>query len=186
MRMICKRIAVVLLVVVLTAAFYACEKNPAPPGDDPDATPELTPRADIVDVTPVISGKDFKLVGLLIYTVDATSESVVNQTVMLAENTEITPALIIDYITEALKDESVKLSFDGIEYSNGRCIVDFDDSILSIAKASPDLENAVLDAIAQSVLDNVDGCMEIVYRLHGQRYSTANRTFDIDYVYMDN
>ena len=124
--------------------------------------------------------------GLLIYSVNASSESVVNQTVMLDEKTEITPSLIIDYVTEALKDESIKLSFDGIEYSNGRCIVNFDDSILNIAKSSSNLENAVLDAIAQSVLDNVDGCMEIVYRIHGQRYSTANRTFDIDYVYMDN
>ncbi len=171
---------------MMTAVLFACNKTPDPSGQDPSATPELTPRADIADVTPVLTGKDFKLVPHMIYSVDATSESVVNQTIMLDESTEVTPELIIDYITEALKDESVKLSFTGIEYSNGRCIVDFDDSIVSIAESSADLEDAVLDAIAQSVLDNVKGCMEIVYRINGQKYSTANRVFDLDYVYMDN
>ncbi len=186
MKSIFKRTVCLLVALMMTAVLFACTKKPDPPGQDPSITPELTPRADVADVTPVLTGKDFKLVPLMIYSVNATSESVINKTIMLDENTDVTPELIIDYITEGLKDESVKLSFAGIEYNNGRCIVDFDDSIISIAKTSANLEDAVLDAIAQSVLDNVKGCMEIVYRINGQKYSTANRTFDLDYVYMDN
>jgi len=142
--------------------------------------------ADTVSIAPVISGPDLSLVGLMIYTVNATTESVVSTTVMVAQDTEVTPVLVTDYIVDALEDESLTVSFEGIDYDNGICVVDFDDSIYAIANKSADLENAVLDAIAQSILDNVEGCMKVVYRIHDASYSTKNRTFAYDFVYMDN
>ena len=188
MKINIRKMVLIMLAVVLAAAVLACRTNP---DDNPDhrvtAGPEPTGRQDVIEVTPrVTSGEHLKLFGLHIYTVNATTESVINQTVMLSEDTEITPALLIDYISEALKDESINLSFESVEYEDGCCVVDFDDSIFTIASKSASLEDAVLDAIAQSILDNVDGCLKIIYRIKGAAYSTVNRTFDYNYVYMDN
>lgn len=171
--------------IVFAVSLCACHKeNPDPSGQNPDSSPTPT-TPDTVTIAPVISGGGINLVAKLIYTVDASTAKVVRSTVMVRDDTDITPALVIDCIVESLKDESLNLSFDGIEYSDGVCVVDFDDSIYTIAGKSADLEDAILDCIAQSVLDNVDGCMKIIYRIHNEAYSTVNRHFAYDFVYMD-
>ena len=183
--MVKKSLFAAVAVIIMLAA-CACRHEPTDPGPDVTVSPSVTEVVTDKPVTPLITGQNFKLLGIFIYTVDATSESVVNKTVMVKESTEITPELIIDYIIDSLKDESVELNVKDVSYNNGDCIVDFDDTVKSIAKKSAKLENAILDAIAQSVLDNVDGCKKIKYRINGSAYSTANRTFALDYVYMDN
>ena len=175
------------LLIVLAVVLCACRKDPKEP-DTPDteASPTPTAAADKVTIAPVISGGGINLVAKMIYTVNASTMRVVSTTVMVREDTEMTPALVADYIVDSLKDESLNLSFDGIEYSDGVCVVDFDDSIFTIAGKSSDLEDAILDCIAQSVLDNVEGCTEVIYRIHNEAYSTVNRHFAYDFVYMDN
>ena len=175
------------LLIVLSVVLCACRKEPKEP-DNPvtEASPTPTAAADKVTIAPVISGGGINLVAKMIYTVNASTMRVVSTTVMVREDTEMTPALVADYIVDSLKDESLNLSFDGIEYSDGVCVVDFDDSIFTIAGKSADLENAILDCIAQSVLDNVEGCTKGIYRIHNEAYSTVNRHFAYDFVYMDN
>ena len=187
MRNMLKKSLFFAMAVMIMLGVCACTH-----GQNVDPDPTVTPSPDITvpvtdkPVTPLITGQNFKLVGIYIYTVDATLESVVNKTVMVKDTTEITPELIIEYILDSLKDESVNVSVKDVEYKNGICIVNFDESIIAIAKSNADIENAILDAIAQSVLDNVEGCKKIKYRINGSAYSTANRTFALDYVYMDN
>ncbi len=180
-----KRSILLCLMIVFAVTLCACHKeNPDPSGQDPVSSPSPT-STDRVTIEPVISGGGINLVAKLIYTVDASTAKVVRSTVMVRDDTDITPSLVIDCIVESLKDESLNLSFDAIDYSDGVCVVDFDDSIYTIAGKSADLEDAILDCIAQSVLDNVDGCMKIIYRIHNEAYTTVNRHFAYDFVYMD-
>ena len=180
-----KKSILFFLLIVFAVTLCACHKeDPDPSGQNPDSSPTPT-TPDTVTIAPVISGGGINLVAKLIYTVDASTAKVVRSTVMVRDDTDITPALVIDCIVDSLKDESLNLSFDGVEYSDGVCVVDFDDSIYTIAGKSADLEDAILDCIAQSVLDNVEGCMKIIYRIHNEAYSTVNRHFAYDFVYMD-
>ena len=180
-----KRYVLAVLVIVFAVMLCACRKKDPDTGvSDPESSPTPT-MPDTVTIAPVISGGSFNLVAKLIYTVDASTSRVVRSTVMVRDDTEITPSLVIDFIVDSLKDESLNLSFDGIEYEDGVCVVDFDDSIYTIAGKSVELEDAILDCIAQSVLDNVDGCMSVIYRIHNEAYSTVNRHFAYDFVYME-
>lgn len=180
-----KKSILFFMLIVFAVTLCACHKeDPDPSGQNPDSSPTPT-TPDTVTIAPVISGGGINLVAKLIYTVDASTAKVVRSTVMVRDDTDITPALVIDCIVDSLKDESLNLSFDGVEYSDGVCVVDFDDSIYTIAGKSADLEDAILDCIAQSVLDNVEGCMKIIYRIHNEAYSTVNRHFAYDFVYMD-
>ena len=171
--------------IVFAISVCACRKEPSSVDADPTDIPAPT-APDTVTIAPVISGDRLNIVAKLLYTVDAASETVVSTTVMVSADTEMTPALVLDYIVESLNDESLSLSFDDIKYSDGVCIVDFDDSIYTIAGKSSELELAILDCIAQSVLDNVEGCKQVIYRIHDRAYSTANLSFAYDFVYMDN
>ncbi|MBQ3912604.1 MAG: hypothetical protein II694_06505 [Lachnospiraceae bacterium] len=180
-----KKYVYLILLIGFAVMLCACRKQDPDIGD-PDPAESPTPTMhDTVTIAPVISGGRFNLVAKLIYTVDADTSRVVRSTVMVRDDTDITPALVIDFIVDSLKDESLNLSFDGIEYEDGVCVVDFDDSIYTIAGKSADLEDAILDCIAQSVLDNVDGCMSVIYRIHNEAYSTVNRHFAYDFVYME-
>ncbi len=184
MRGFVKSVFAVLLASVLVFSLSACTHKTHDP-DGPDTPPSTDPdnRVSESPTNTVISGEN--LSSIRIYTVDADSESVVSKVVMVRANTEVTPSLILEYLADSFKDESLKISFDSVDFSNETCIVSFTDSIYSIASQSVGLEEAVLDATAQSILDNVDGCLAIVFRINNGAYETSNFTFDLNYVYMD-
>lgn len=145
--------------------------------DDPDDTD--------VTVTPMITGDDYNLIAVRFYSVNASNATVRNSTVMEREDLVITPELILGYLIDSLEDESVTLSYNSVTMENGGVVIDFDDSIRRIAKSSAELENAVLDAAAQSILDNVEGCVSITYHINGGAYTTDNISFGYYDTYMD-
>lgn len=185
------RLAIVLVFVLLVGMLSGCRKKrpfiiqPATKhgvviddNNQPDDPDDIT-------VTPVITGDDYNLIVVRFYTVNATNSMVKTATVMEREDVAITPEKILDYVIDSLEDESITLSYNSVAANNGNIIIDFDDSIIRISRSSADLEMAVLDAAAQSILDNIDGCQSIIYRINGGAYKTDNLSFGIDYSYMD-
>lgn len=187
------RLAVVLVFVLLAVMLSGCrQKRPFQlqpslkhgvqavdnnPTDDPDD----------VDITgtPVITGESYNLIMVRFYSVDASNASVRNATVMERDDVAITPERILGYLIDSLEDESVTLGFNSVSVNNGQVIIDFDDTIKKISKTSTDLELAVLDAAAQSILDNVEGCQSIIFHINDGAYKTDNLSFGYNDSYMD-
>ncbi|MBP5331805.1 MAG: GerMN domain-containing protein, partial [Lachnospiraceae bacterium] len=98
--------------------------------------------------------------------------------------TAVTPKLILGYFLDSLEDESIALNITGVEVENDVCVIDFDDSIYDIASMGKKVENAVLDAAAQSILDNIDEVDGVGFSINGKAYETANNKFSLKAVYM--
>lgn len=190
MTLVRRRLAIAFVFVLLVVVLSGCRKK-RPFILQPSTRPRIDmniqdPDDDTEDtnVTPVITGEAYNLIMVHFYTVDAASASVKSATVMEREDVELTPERVLGYLADSLEDESVTLNINSATENNGNIIVDFDDSIKIISQQSADLELAVLDAAAQSILDNIK-CGSIIFRIGGEAYRTANLSFGIDYSYMD-
>lgn len=136
-------------------------------------------------ITPVITGANYNLVSINYYAVNVTESKVINAVAMEIENTVITPERILGYLIDSLEDESITLSYNSIEMNDGNVTIDFTDTIYPISLSGVDLEYAVLDAAAQSILDNIKDATSVSYHINGNAYKTANLSFGYNDVYMD-
>ncbi len=175
-----------VLVLAMSCAFGCSKKTPDKPSGDISDIP-APDDGDSGDITnpPVITGDNFNLIALQYYSVNGATATVKTATVMLLENTEITPSLILSTVIDSLEDESIVVSANDATMSDGKCIVDFTESIAAVANQNANLEDAILDAVAQSILDNVQGCKSVSYRINGGAYDTVNNSFGLDDIYMD-
>lgn len=178
----------IFLIIVLSVLFFACACSGNKQGfDNTKKTPteSLTDDSDDTSVTPVITGENFNLIAMKYYIVNASNSTLKTTTAMIRDDAEITPKLILDYICDSLEDESVTLSYKSIEVNDGICTINFDDSIIRIAEQNADLEEAILDAASQSILDNIEGCRGISLMINDGEYSTQNLKFSLTDIYMD-
>ena len=184
------KMILLMLVLCLALLLSACDKRqPRPLLTKQDIEEELsqTETEEEPDLTPVITGTNYNLVALSYYSVDVDTCEVIRSTTMIREGADITGSMIVDIIVDSLNDESISLGIDYIEEDDaGYCIISFDGQMEELSAAYPELEDAVLDAVAQSILDNVDSCSGVIYRILGREYVTEGNSFGIDYVYMEN
>lgn len=187
-----RRMAIVLVFVLLVCVLSGCRQKRTfhlQPSTKHTLRVAGSTADDIDDndptVTPVITSGAYNLIAVHYYSVDASNSNVKNATVMERDDIEITPELILDYLIDSLADESVSLSYNSIDVNNGSVVIDFDNSIVNISETNAELEFAVLDAVAQSILDNIDGCKSITYHINGGAYKTDNLSFGFNDIYMD-
>ena len=174
------------MLLVLCCVLLSCKhKPPVGPGITP--TGEIGPDiSDEPDPTLVVTGTEGSAqIQLRYYTVNVSNNTVRSAVSMVPENTKITPELIMSYVIFELEDESLDLAINSAKVESGICTVDFNDSVYAIASNGSALEYAILDASAQSILDNVAECKSVCFTINGQAYSTANISMDIDEIYMD-
>ena len=50
---------------------------------------------------------------------------------------------------------------------------------------SKEVETSILDAIAQSLLDNLTDYNKVIFRIMGDSYQTDNFSFDLNHIYME-
>lgn len=179
-----KYAVVLILLITLSGCLFACTKDDLKPSSSDITDIELVD--DDPEGPTVTGGPESVPVTLRYYTVQTSDNSVIAAVSMVPAGSVITPQLIINYVVDSLEDESISLSLPSAELKNGRCTVCFDSSIFKIANKDSNLETAVLDAIAQSILDNVADCQQISLSIDGRDYDTANLYFGINDIYMDN
>lgn len=188
------RVLAIIILCMLTLC--ACKDNNRPGGEPTDIPDDIT-----ITKQPQITGESGPTNGIggdsgtgnqtalkivEYYTVSLATDNVSTVRVVLDADTEISPALIVDLLIDSLEDEAIELSVDYVKAEDNICIISFDNSIYSISKLGTDFEYRVLDCVAQSILDNIEGCIGVVYRINGNSYSTGNITLGVDEIYMDN
>ena len=176
------------IIVVLSCAFcLSCTgKNKQDPdlNDGPEPTYIDDPKEP--DITSIdVPNDDTPASRLGYYTVNSRGV-LVRATSIISGKSKVTPQLITEYVLDSLEDESIILETESITVEDSDCIISFTDSIYDIAAEGLVLETAVLDAISQSILDNIESVAGIIFRINGEAYSTKNLSFKIDAVYMGN
>lgn len=120
-----------------------------------------------------------------VYSVNADSGNIEMVTALTPVGSELTPELIVSTVVEAMADQSINIGIDSVTSEGDTVIVSFEKDKTPYSNYGSGYEAAILDAIAQSLLENPDGCNKVIYRVEGEAYG-GSFEMDIDYVYMKN
>lgn len=176
------RILFMIILAVFCAFSTACseKKDPVP---DPAVT--ASPTQDEKDDPHVTSYvvDNSQVFRISYYTVDP-SGKIKNAVSLITDTTKITPKLVLGFFIDSLEDESFNLKINDVTVTDNLCVIDFDDSIHDIASMGKKVEDAVLDAAAQSVLDNIEEVEGVGFSINGAAYSTDNNKFVLNSIYM--
>lgn len=121
---------------------------------------------------------------LSVYTVDAESGDIKLVTALIPEGSEITPLLIVETVLESMEDQSIFVGIKDVTTKGDSVIVNFDKDKTPYKNMGSGYEAAILDAIAQSLIDNLDNYSKVIYRVDGKSYESGVFELGIDEVYL--
>lgn len=122
---------------------------------------------------------------IFIYSMNANSTQKEAITALIPEDTEITPVLIVDMVEDAMADASFIIGIDSVDTDGDSVIVSFLNNQPPVVNVSKEVETSILDAIAQSLLDNLTDYNKVIFRIMGDSYQTDNYSFDLNHIYME-
>lgn len=141
-----------------------------------DNNPETTPTPSLNE--PIAS------IELPVFTVDAELGEIKLVTAMIPKGNEITPELIVETVVEAMADQSIMVGIENVTTENKTVIVSFYKDTAPVTGLGGSFEGAILNAIAQSLIDNLDNYSKVIFRIEGEAYVTGHIELGIDEVYM--
>ncbi|MDF2951072.1 MAG: hypothetical protein K0S18_655 [Anaerocolumna sp.] len=120
-----------------------------------------------------------------IYTMNDVTLEVEAAVALVPENTEITPEVIVGLVSDSLADRSVFIGIDSITTENDAVIVSFLSDQPPVVQMGGSVETTILDAIAQSLVDNLDDYSKVIFRVEGGPYSSGHFAYGLNEVYLD-
>jgi hypothetical protein len=92
----------------------------------------------------------------------------------------------VEKVVESMADETFMIGIDDVDEEGDAIIVSFLDNQPPVMNVGSSVEGEILDAIAQSLLDNLEGEYEkVIFRVMGKAYSSGHFEFGINQVYME-
>lgn len=155
--------------------------------------PEITPTPfqesqNIVPATPtqqvefVLSEKK----EIYFYTVNPESLETEAVSAVVDEEFADEPEELMILVTDSLEDAGYEIEVQSALVDGENVVVDFSADMHPASGLGKQEEKAVLDAIAQSLLDNFVEQRGVVFRIMGEAYESENFSFGLYYVYMKN
>ncbi|MBP5159273.1 MAG: GerMN domain-containing protein [Lachnospiraceae bacterium] len=167
-------------VCLLTAA---CSRDVPEPGQDPEPTASVVPSAEPVAPT------EGAIRSINYYIADPALGEIVVETAFVETDRELVPDQIMEFIIDSMSDRSIDIDYEEVTESgeDGAKVltVDFTSSIRNVGSYGGEFERLLLDAVAQSLLDNIPDSMHISFLIEGEAYKTDNCDFEKGYFYMD-
>ena len=167
-----------LLAVCLLFWLQACgdDEHKADPTNTPTQTitptaPIVTPFVETQVTIPLAHGE---MRELQIYTLSADLENVEAVTALVSAEGDLTPEIIVEVVLEAMADSAYFVEITGIFVKEDRITVDFYKNGPPVTNTNHAVEVAILDAIGQSLLDNLPEYNRISYSIEGEAYQTKN------------
>lgn len=145
--------------------------------------PETTPSPDATP-TPAAIGPT-ENVELTIYTVNVSTGEPENVTAVIPAGTGITPELIVEKVVESMADRSLEVGIESVTTKGDTVIVSFYKDKAPLSEMGSGYEAAILDAIAQSLVDNLESYNKIIYRAEGGAYASGHIELGLDEVYLE-
>lgn len=121
-------------------------------------------------------------VELPIYTLNSDSE-IEAATAMITEDSKITPELIVNEVVESMADKSIVIGVESITTEKDAIIVSFNDNQPPLTDVGAGIETAILDAIAQSLIENLPDYNKVIYRVEGKAYTSGHIEMDVNEPY---
>lgn len=179
-------VAGLLLFVMLFVT--ACSSDNGKDNPVTTVTPAVT-QAVSIGLTPTDKAIEFDLSEMkeiFYYTVNP--DTFETEAVSAVVNGDIAddPDTLMLMVADSLEDAGYEIGIRSTELDKENVVVDFYSGMCPVTGLTKEEEKAVLDAIAQSLLDNLTEQNGVVFRVMGEAYDTENFSFGQNYVYMKN
>ena len=90
----------------------------------------------------------------------------------------------IEEVVSAMKDEAFFIGVNDVFLQGDMVVVDFRADAAPVIDVGSSVEGTILDAIGQSILDNLSECSGVIFRIEGGPYETGHFEMGIDEVYI--
>ena len=185
------RMPVICLLLFLMLFIVGCSSH------EDDATkviPTIPPTAALPDfqentVTTPTQAIDFELselVEVFYYTVNPDTYETEAVSSVIKSDVANNPQMLISLIADSLEDAGYEVGIQSAALNGENVVVDFVANTCPVTGLMEEEEKAVLDAIAQSLLDNLAEQSGVVFQIMGDAYESDNFSFGPNYVYMKN
>ncbi|MDF2906661.1 MAG: hypothetical protein K0R34_1982 [Herbinix sp.] len=145
--------------------------------DDSEQPTDATPTPS--DIQPTAN------VELQLYTVNVDTGEIEAVTALVPADAEITPDLIVEKVVESMVDRSIEVGIDSVTLEGDAVIVSFYKDAAPLSEMGSGYEGAILDAIAQSLIDNLEEYNKVIYRAEGEAYVSGHNELGINEVYLE-
>lgn len=113
-----------------------------------------------------------------IYSINDETLELEAATAEVPEGQEIDSEFIVKEVVKSFADRGIEIGIYGIsEREDGIC-VSFTKNKAPVADVGSTVEAAILDSIAQSLLDNLDTCEKVYYMIEDGPYESGHMAFD--------
>jgi cytoskeletal protein RodZ len=155
-------------------------KEDNPEGNNPIESEKLT------ESTPTPSDiQPTKNIELPLYTVNVDTGEIEAEIALVPADTNITPDLIVDKVVESMADRSIEVGIEEVSYEGDAVIVSFYKDKAPLSEMGSVYEAAILDAIAQSLIDNLKDYKKVIYRAEGKAYISGHFEFELNDIYLE-
>lgn len=177
-----KKLVGVVSVVFLCMVYICGCSGPKTPVKDNAPEPTLVPTITQVAPTPEIQINEKEL---SIYSISSETAEKISVVAMIPADAEVTPELIVNKVVESMEDESFTIGVDSVTTEGDKVIVSFTGEEPPVQNVGSSVEGGILDAIAQSLLDNLSDYHKVVFRVMDGPYASGHFEFDLNHVYME-
>lgn len=94
---------------------------------------------------------------------------------------ERTASYIVSLVLTNLGEEDILVN--EVKMEGKKAIVSFSSKGKPIKNCNKTMENLILECFANSLLDNVKGCTQVIFRCDGKEYRSSQHNFAINEVY---
>lgn len=123
-------------------------------------------------------------IDLPIYDVNIDTGDIDTVTALIPQDVEVTPELIVEKVVEAMADQSIIVGIQSVSTKDQTVIVNFFKDKAPVADNGSGYEASILDAIAQSLVDNLEDYSKVIFRVEGEAYVSGHIELGIDEVYL--
>lgn len=121
-----------------------------------------------------------------IYTINQNTQEVESVVALIPENSELTPELIVDLVVDSFADRLITVGIDKVTTEGDTVIVSFLSDQAPLINVGSGVETTILDAIAQSLVDNLkEEYPKVIFRAEGKKYSSGHYLFGLNEIYLD-
>lgn len=135
-------------------------------------------------VTPAVAPAATK--EIYIYTLNADSKDVEARIALVSKEEDVTPELVVNLVTDSLADGLIDVNIESVTTQEDYIIVSFQPDAAPVVDTDNEMETAILDTLAQSLIDNfMNEYPKVIFRIAGEAYKTEQFSFGVSQVYLD-
>lgn len=118
-----------------------------------------------------------------VYTIDEDSLESVSETVYLLDNEKVTAKNIINKVIDLFAMHAITIKLDTITEKEETIYISFQKEGAPVHDVSETVEEIILESIAKSLVDNLEGYEKVVFQVEGEAYKSDNIQMEKDEVY---